>query len=332
MEEMGQESYHGRQLFKWIYKLGRTDFESITDLSKALRAKLTDSYNILPLSPEESQQSNDGTTKHLFRLSDGQSIETVRIPDEESGRAAVCVSSQVGCALKCAFCATGALGFQRDLSVEEIIGQMMYLRQVHGSNAFTNVVFMGMGEPLLNFERVMTAVGIITDGSGFSHAAKRITISTSGIVPGINELARTKSKVRLAVSLNAATQEKREKIMPVSRKYSLDVLMTCLKEYTAATASRVTFEYAMFAGFNDGAEDVAAIARLVRGIPCKINLLAYNPVQGSLFERPDDEHINWFAKQLYPRVPAVTVRKSRGADISAACGQLAGERGRGGNE
>jgi len=201
---------------------------------------------------------------------------------------------------------------------------MMYLRQVFLQDAFSNVVFMGMGEPMLNLETVLKVVGIMTDGAGFSHGAKKITVSTSGIIPGINGLTRSGSKVRLAVSLNAPTQEKRVQIMPISEKYPLDELLVAVKEYAVVTGTRVTFEYALFEGFNDTKQDVKDLARTVRGIPCKINILAYNPVEGLPFGRPTPESVDSFAKQLYPHVPAVTVRKSRGADIQAACGQLAG--------
>lgn len=325
MTDLGEKPFHGRQLFKWLYKITQPDFTTLSDLSKQLRTRLDEQFAFIIPEPEKDLTSADGTHKFLFRLEDGLAIESVLIPDPESGRVTVCVSSQAGCALNCGFCATARLGYARDLSVGEIIGQLVYLRHRFGPGAFTNVVFMGMGEPMLNLDRVLAAVGIMTDGAGFSHAAKKVTISTSGIVPGIERLAEIRSKVRLAVSLNAPTQEKRVKIMPVAKKYPLPMLVEALKKYTRATGTRVTFEYALFSGFNDTADDVQSLARLVRGIPCKINLLAYNPVDGLPFRRPSDSHVDWFAHQLYPRVPAVTVRKSRGVDINAACGQLAGD-------
>ncbi|HOP08157.1 MAG TPA: 23S rRNA (adenine(2503)-C(2))-methyltransferase RlmN [candidate division Zixibacteria bacterium] len=325
MTELGEKPFHGRQLFKWLYKITQPDFETLTDLSKQVRTKLIEQFTYTIPEPEKDLLSEDGTRKFLFRLTDGFAIESVLIPDPESGRVTVCVSSQAGCALNCAFCATAQLGFARNLTVGEIIGQLVYLRHRFGPGAFTNVVFMGMGEPMLNLDRVLAAVGIMTDGAGFSHAAKKVTVSTAGIVPGIEHLAAIRSKVRLAVSLNAPTQEKRVQIMPITKKYPLPVLMNALKKYTQSTGTRVTFEYALFSGFNDTSDDVQSLAHLVRGIPCKINLLAYNPVDGLPFRRPSDSHVEWFAHQLYPRVPAVTVRKSRGVDINAACGQLAGE-------
>jgi len=321
---LSEKPFRGRQLFKWLYKIRQYDFEMMTDLSRDLRRRLSDGYVFRGLDAEETAVSHDGTRKFLFRLDDGHPIETVLILDEESGRRTACVSSQVGCALGCRFCATGAMGLHRSLGVGEIVGQLLHLRDEHGDDAFTNVVFMGMGEPLLNLDNVVDAVRIISDGAGLSHSARKTTISTCGIIPGIRKLADTRCKAWLAISLNAAIQEKREKIMPVAATYRLEDLADAVKHYTQVTRTRVTFEYALFEGFNDTMHDVKAFSRLVKGIPCKINLLAYNPISGAEWKAPSQEKIDWFAKQLYPRVPAVTVRRSRGADIDAACGQLAG--------
>lgn len=323
--DMGEQSYRGRQLFTWLYSVRQYDFELMTDLSKMCRTRLLKKFEFKVPSIAQEKVSTDGTRKYLFALEDGEHIETVLIPDPEAGRCTVCVSSQVGCALGCRFCATAKLGFARNLSVGEILGQLIKLRDELGDDVFTNVVFMGMGEPLMNLENVLTAISILSSDSGMSHAAKKVTISTAGVIPEIGKLADSGSKARLAVSLNAATQEKRSKIMPISRKYPLGELMKMLKYYTTKTKARVTFEYAMFSGFNDTKDDIKALSQLVKGIPCKINLLAYNPVNNLTFERPPEEKLDWFARQLYPHVPAVTVRKSRGGDIGAACGQLAGE-------
>ncbi|UCD63520.1 MAG: 23S rRNA (adenine(2503)-C(2))-methyltransferase RlmN [Candidatus Zixiibacteriota bacterium] len=319
---MGDKAYRGRQLFRWLYKTRQYDFNLITDLSKDLRRRLHESYDFTGLSLARSAVSEDGTKKFVFRLYDGQPLETVLIPDE-SGRSTVCLSTQVGCALNCGFCATGKMGFRRNLSVGEIIGQLIYLRDWLGDNAFTNIVMMGMGEPLLNFDNVVKAVSVISAGDGLSVSAKKITVSTVGILDKIRRLADLKLKVRLAVSLNAAIQDKRIRIMPIAQSCSLEELSDTLRYYTEKTSTRVTFEYILFDGFNDSIDDVMAISRYIQGIPCKINLLAYNPVEGAEFGRPSDEKVDWFARQLYPRAPAVTVRKSRGRDIDAACGQLA---------
>ncbi len=322
MLSLGEKAYHGRQLFKWLYKQRQYDFSLITDLSKELRNRLLREYDFAGLLLKHEDQSIDGTRKFLFMLDDGLPVETVLIPDD-AGRKTVCVSSQVGCALGCRFCATGGMGQGRNLTAGEIVGQLVYLRDRFGDDAFTNIVLMGMGEPMLNLDNVIQSLDIISAGDGLSVSAKKVTVSTAGIVPGIKQLADLKLKVRLAVSLNTAMQEKRLQIMPIANKYPLEKLTEALKYYTQKTKFRVTFEYILFKDFNDTIDDVMAVSRLIRGIPCKINLLAYNPVMGLDFERPDDDRVEWFAQQLYPRAPAVTVRRSRGMDIGAACGQLA---------
>ena len=329
MTGYGEKQYRGKQLFKWLYGVRQYDFELMTDLSSELRQKLNKEFTITGLQSEEVAESKDGTRKYLFRLDDGNLIETVLIPEVSSGRCTACVSSQSGCALGCSFCATGAIGFLRNLTVGEIVGQLIYLRDDLGENAFNSIVFMGMGEPMLNYDNVMEAIGIITNEMGFSHSPRKITISTSGIVPGIRKLADTGYKVKLAVSLNAATQQKREKIMPVAKTYKLNDLMKTLKYYTGKTGIPITFEYTLFKGFNDSIEDIKTLGRLVKGISCKINVLAYNPIDECGFKRPSEELVDWFAKQLHCWVPTVTVRKSRGKDIDAACGQLAGRRKQG---
>jgi len=322
MTSLGEKPYRGRQLFKWLYHTRQHDFNLMTDQSRDLRERLVAAYEIRPIETAHRAKSVDGTEKFLFRLDDGHGVEAVLIPD--NGRGTACVSSQAGCALGCRFCATGVMGLRRSLTVGEIVSQLLLLRDLRGGGCFTNVVFMGMGEPLHNFENMVEAIGIINDSSGLAVAARKITVSTVGIAPKIRTLADSGLKVRLAVSLNAATQEKRAEIMPLARKYGLDELMEAVRYYTQKTGTRVTFEYVLFDGFNDGIEDVEALSRLVRGVPCKINILAYNPVPGLDFKRPGDDKVDWFGRQLFPRAPAVTVRKSRGTDIQAACGQLAG--------
>ncbi len=323
MASLGEKPYKGRQIFKWLYRVRQYDFSLMTDLTKNLRHRLEEEYTFKSLKAEQVGDSQDGTHKILFRLNDGYPIETVLIPDE-NGRKTICISVQAGCALACRFCATGTMGLLRDLTVGEIVGQLIYFRERHGDRAFTNVVMMGMGEPLLNFDNTVEAVKIITDEIGLGHSARKTTISTVGIPPKIRRLADLGMKTRLAVSLNAATQEKRAKIMPVAEKFGLDELLPAVKYYTDKTGTRVTFEYVLLKDVNDSMADIKALSQLVQGIPCKINLLAYNPVKGLEFERPSDERVDWFARQLYPRTPAVMVRKSRGTDIDAACGQLAG--------
>jgi len=293
----------------------------MTDLTKEIRSRIDEAYEFRGPALERKVESQDGTVKFLFRLDDGLPIETVLIPDEE--RQTLCLSSQSGCALGCHFCATGTMGLKRNLTVGEMVGQLLYVRENYGNAAFSNVVFMGMGEPFNNYDNLVGALRIMTDSLGLGVAAKKITVSTVGITPIISKYADSGLKANLAVSLHAATQEKREAVMPVARTYHLDALMDAIRYYTRKTGRRVTFEYILFDGFNDTMDDILAFARLVQGIPCKINVLAYNPVAESGFSSPSDDKVDWFAKMLYPRTPAVTVRKSRGQDIAAACGQLA---------
>jgi len=321
---LGEKPYRGRQLFKWLYNTRLYEFDLMTDFSKKLREQLTAGYTFEGLRLEHKARSTDDTEKFVFRLEDGQLIESVLIPNDEKERNTVCISSQAGCAMDCKFCATGRDGLKRNLTVGEILGQLIYIRELHGNNAFSNIVFMGMGEPLKNFDNVVNAVRIITNSLGLSLGAKKISISTVGVIPNIIKLADLGLKTRLALSLSAATQEKRLKIMPIAKAYPLDKLIEAVRYYTQKTKTRVIFEYVLFENFNDTKEDINAFSELIKGIPCKINIFAYNPVDGLDFKRPDEEKVDWFARKLYPRAPAVTVRKSRGRDIEAACGQLAG--------
>ncbi len=322
LESWGQPRYKGRQLYKWLYRMRQYDFALMTDLSKDLRSRLDDEFEFRLPEVKQEAVSVDGTVKLLFCLDDGHPIESVLIPDE-SGRATCCISSQAGCALACRFCATGTMGLLRDLTPGEIVGQLIYLRDRFGDGAFNNIVMMGMGEPLHNYANVIAAMIIVTAEDGLAVSPRRVTLSTSGISPKIKRLADSDLKLNLAVSLHAATQEKRVRIMPVAQTFKLDKLMEAVRYYAKKTTMRVTFEYIVIKDFNDSMKDVKALSALLRGISCRVNLLAYNPVPGLDLERPSDERVDWFGRQLYPRVPAVTVRKSRGLDIDAACGQLA---------
>jgi len=323
-EQLGEKPFRGRQLYKWVYNNRQSDFNQMTNFTREIRARLDSGYAVRGLQLDERQVSADGTEKFLFRLDDGHPLESVLIPD--SPRRTVCISSQAGCALACTFCATGTLGLLRNLTVGEIVGQLLFLRNLYGSDCFTNVVFMGMGEPLNNYDNLIEALRIMTDTLGLGVGHKKITVSTSGVTPKIRKLAESGLRVRLALSLHAAIQKKREEIMPVARTFALPKLMEAVRYYAETTGSRVTFEYILMDGFNDTKEDILALTKLVQGIPCKINVLAYNPVPGLNHRRPSDEKVDWFARELYPRTPAVTVRTSRGQDIDAACGQLAARR------
>jgi 23S rRNA (adenine2503-C2)-methyltransferase len=326
MVSRGVEQFRGRQLFKWIYHDRVFDFHAMTDLKKDFRSRLENEFRIEPPQLADRQSSKDGTEKFLFVLDDGNVIESVLIPDQDSGRMTLCISSQSGCALGCAFCATGYFGFKRNLSIGEIVGQLIAVRKLYGEEAFENIVFMGMGEPLLNYDAVMAAVDIIIASDGLMVGARRITVSTSGIIREIYKLADSNSKVNLALSLHAANNDLRKRLMPVARGNPLEELMEAVRYWATRRARRVTFEYILFKGINDSDEHALELARLIQGIPCKINVMAYNPVDGADLERPADEAVDRFARFLYPRAPAVTVRKSRGVDIDAACGQLAAKR------
>ncbi len=322
MQSLNQAAFKGKQLFKWIYHNRRYDFSAMTDLSIDIRQKLEAGFELETITAEKIQISEDGTRKFLFRLHDDNPIEAVLIPDENK-RNTLCVSSQAGCALGCTFCATGTMGLLRNLTVGEIVGQLMYVRDELGDDAFSNVVFMGMGEPLDNYQIVVEALEIMFSATGLNISPKKVTVSTSGITPKIKKLAESGLKPRLAISLHAATQEKRLKIMPVARTFKLDKLIGAVKYYREITGTRVTFEYILFEGFNDRKEDVRALSKLLGRISCQVNLLAYNPVESLDFKRPDEDNINIFASALVKNKLTVTVRKSRGLDIDAACGQLA---------
>jgi 23S rRNA (adenine2503-C2)-methyltransferase len=321
VQKLGEQKFKGRQLFKWLYNRLQPDFGLMTDLSLNLRRKLIQDYVFRGLNVGEISRSRDGTEKFLFRLDDQSLVESVLIPDRQ--KKTVCVSTQVGCPVGCSFCASGLMGFTRNLTAGEIVGQLMSIRQRDGVEAFQNVVFMGMGEPLLNYQNLVRSIGIISSEIGLSLSAKRLTVSTVGIIPGIYALADSGLKVNLAISLHAATGKKREKLVPLNKSCPLDKLVAAAAYFARKRKKRVTFEYILFRGVNDTPQDVKALARLVQGIPCKINILSYNPTDDSPYERPSEEEVDNFGKLLYPVAPAVTVRKSRGLDIEAACGQLA---------
>lgn len=324
--------FRADQLWRWLWKQGERDLDTMTNLPASLRERIASEGTINQLSLAGQQQASDGTIKFLFQLVSGRHVETVLIPDfHDDGspsRMTVCVSSQVGCAMGCSFCATGLMGFQQNLTSGEIAEQVQLAdraaREAYDAPV-SNVVFMGMGEPLLNMDGVLGAVEKLTAEDGFGLGAKRITVSTVGLATRIRELADLETRFGLAVSLHAPFNDKRSSIMPVNRKAKtdLDSLMAAIEYYTNKTGRRVTYEYCMFAGFNDRVEDARELAKLVRRAPSKVNLIMYNPVEGLGFHRSEEETLNRFIAELVEAKVTVTVRRSRGQDIDAACGQLA---------
>ena len=326
LDKLGEKKYKAKQIAKWIYNKGVSDFAQMTDLSKELRRKLAEIAYIDKLKLIKKQTSKiDQTEKFLFELSDGKKIETVLMREKE--RVTLCISTQAGCALNCIFCATGSMGLERNLSAGEIVDQIICAKEhLKEDEKITNLVIMGMGEPLLNYENTLKSIRMIQSELGLSLSAKRITLSTAGIVPRIYKLADEGLKIKLALSLNAPDDELRKKLMPITKKYPLSKVMETLKHYAKTNDTRITFEYVLIKDINDSKEQALELAKLVRGIPCKINLIPYNPVKNCPFEKPDEETLQKFRDILYPRAPAVTLRKSKGEDIQAACGQLKGNR------
>ncbi len=321
-ETLGAKPFHGRNLLKWIHKHGVTDFEQMTDLPKAFRRRLQEETEILMPEIVFEQPSLDGTTKWVLELQDGQRIETVHIPDGD--RSTLCVSSQVGCALDCSFCSTARQGFNRNLSAGEIIGQVWQATRELGRPP-TNVVMMGMGEPLANFDAVVTAMGLMTEDLAYMIAKTRVTLSTSGIVPALRRL-REVSDVSLAVSLHAPDDALRDELVPINRKYPLEELIPACRDYIAGEKRRkITWEYVMLDGVNDSIAHAKALIRLLQGIPSKVNLIPFNPFPGTDYRSSPPERIDAFRQRLI-RAGIITItRKTRGDDIDAACGQLVGK-------
>ena len=325
---LGKERYRAVQIFKWIYHHGVESFEDMTNLSKQFRASLEELAEISSFTPLKTELSKDGTRKYLFALKDGDAVESVLIP--EAKRLTLCISSQAGCPLDCKFCLTGSTGYRRNLETSEIINQITAVnKSLEDGQRITNIVFMGMGEPLLNYDNVIRVIGILTESNGLQIPNRKVTLSTAGLVPQIAALGRD-SGVNLAVSLNATTDEVRDRIMPVNRKYPLDMLLTACRNYPLKHRGRITFEYVMIRGINDSMDDARRLVKLLRGIPSKINLLPFNEHEGSDYKRPFEEDIAKFHRYLIDSHMSAITRSSRGADISAACGQLRGASGGGG--
>ncbi len=325
VESLGQPSFRGRQILAWIYKPGVNDFSQMTDLAKEFRAILAESACMSRFEEYMVEVSKDGAVKFGFRLDDGDIIESVLIPEED--RQTLCVSSQVGCAMGCTFCLTGAMGFRRNLTTAEIINQVCAVRDwmiAHDMDVLTNVVFMGMGEPLANLAPLLDTISILTEQRGLDFSNRRITVSTCGLVPQMMQLGEL-TDVNLAVSLHAADDVVRSTLMPINKKYPLAMLMEACRDYRQKRRKRIMFEYTLLEGINDADSDAEQLAALLRDIPCKINLLSVNPVADSAYQSPVVAKVLRFQQILRNHGFTVFIRTSRGEDISAACGQLAGK-------
>ena len=326
-ESIGEKPFRATQILKWVYHHGVTDFEAMTDLGLALRSRLGSMAEIRPPEILSEQRSVDGTVKWLMGMGGVNAVETVFIP--ESGRGTLCVSSQVGCALNCSFCSTGAQGFSRNLTTGEIIGQVWQAAQAlgherNGERRITNVVMMGMGEPLLNLDAVAPALSLMRDDLGFGLAARRVTVSTAGLVPGIAAL-KDSVDVALAVSLHAPDDDLRDELVPLNRKYPIAVLMDACREFLAGQHKRtVTFEYTLMDGVNDHPDQARRLVKLLRRLPSKLNLIPFNPFPGTEYRCSSPERIAEFQDIVMRGGLIATVRKTRGDDIDAACGQLVG--------
>ncbi len=319
---LGERSFRADQIRDWLYKKNVQSFEEMANIPKALRTELKKRLLFRTLNLRRSLRSGDGTTKFLFELMDGLLIESVLIPEKD--HMTLCISSQVGCAMGCIFCLTGKGGFKRNLTPHEIVDQVLEVKRWAPKRpAITNIVFMGMGEPLLNLEGVIKAVRILIDPEALSFSHRRVTVSTSGIIPGILRLGQGLN-VNLAVSLNAPSEDLRSHIMPINKRYPLKELMETLAKYPLQKGRRITFEYVLIRDLNDREEHAQRLAKLVKGIPCKVNLIPLNEVPGSDLRPPEEEDLNTFQKILFEANITAIVRKSKGKDIMAACGQLAG--------
>ncbi len=319
---LGAKAFHARNVFKWIHKHGVRDFQAMTDIGKALRARLEEIAEIRVPQIVFEQPSADGTTKWILELDCNNRVETVFIPDGD--RSTLCISSQVGCALDCRFCSTARQGFNRNLSVAEIIGQVWIATRWLGDRPLTNIVLMGMGEPLANFDAVVSAMSIMQDDLAYMLSKYRVTLSTSGIVPAIRRL-REVCDVNLAVSLHAPDNQLRDRLVPINRKYPLEELLPACRDYIQGDGRRkVTFEYVMLDGVNDSPQQAKELIRRLQGIPAKVNLIPFNPFPDSGFNCSSPERIEDFRLTLMRSGIFAMTRKTRGEDISAACGQLVG--------
>jgi 23S rRNA (adenine2503-C2)-methyltransferase len=326
LDARGAERFHARQIYRWIYRRGETDPERMTDLSRALRTQLATDFTIGTPRIVSDEHSVDGTRKVVLELADQRRIESVFIPDTPS--MTFCISTQVGCAMSCGFCLTGKMGLVRNLTAGEIAGQVRVLAKATGLLDFPfNIVLMGMGEPLHNYDNTMKALRMLHNEHGLAISPRRVTLSTVGIVPGLERLAREPLMPNLAISLHATTDEQRTRLVPPNKKYPLAQIIDTCRRFPLKNRSRITFEYVMLDQVNDTPDDARRLVKLLSGIKAKVNLIPLNPAPGIPFDRPSDARVDRFAQILADRHITVSVRKSRGQDIRAACGQLIVEGG-----
>lgn len=322
----GEPRFRAKQIYEWLWQKSAHSFEAMTNLSKPLRERLNEHFEILAIREDKVQRSADGTIKCRYQLHDGHMIESVLIPVPADNRFTVCVSSQVGCSLTCTFCATGRMGRIRNLEASEIYDQVVLINR-HSLEMFghplTNIVYMGMGEPLLTYANMMRSIELITSPDGLNMSPRRITVSTAGIAKMIKKLADDDVRFNLAISLHAADDTKRNEIMPINESNNLTVLMESLQYFYQKTQNRISYEYIAFERFNDSPDDARLLARLCRKFPVRVNIIEYNPIDNAPLGKSSEDRLDIFANTLAKEGVVVTVRRSRGKDIDAACGQLA---------
>lgn len=326
-KEHGDKAFRGKQVYEWLWKKSVVDFDAMTNLSIASRDMLKDHFVINNVGIDCTQKSSDGTIKNTFKMHDGNICEGVLIP--ASPRMTACISSQVGCSLACKFCATGRLKRMRNLNPDEIYDQVRIIRDQaakHYNEPLSNIVYMGMGEPLMNYKNMMVSIDKICSEEGLGMSPKRITISTAGVAKMIRKLGDDEVRFNLALSLHAANDDKRNEIMAINETNNLEALADALKYFYQKTGTRVTYEYIIFDGFNDEIQDAEELYRFTKHIPCKVNVIEYNPIEDGEYQQADEEKVNAFIAYLEERGAIVNVRRSRGKDIDAACGQLANKR------
>lgn len=321
LETIGGQRYRVAQIFRWLYKTGVRSFDEMTDLPEELRHKLKEKFHIThPVMLDSRRSAIDGTTKYLLKLEDGNTIETVFLPEKD--RATICLSSQVGCKFSCSFCASAPFGFVRNLNASEIIDEALFVCAKNPTTAITNLVFMGIGEPFDNYENVMKAIRVFNDKDAFNIGARRITVSTCGVIPGMKRFSSEALQVELSVSLHSADDSVRSKIVPINKRYPLKDLISGCREYTQKTGRVITFEYILIKGVNSSKEDALKLAALLKGLKCKVNTISYNKIKAKDYDEPYAREVKEFVGTLKDNGVNAIHRKSRGEDIDAGCGQL----------